>query len=179
MADDQSVGGKAKINVTYKPSTGNIKEETELPLNTLLVADLTGREDETLLEARKTITVNKENLNEVMAGLEPGADISVADKLGGGDELSASLKFPSYDSFTPEGIARQIPELDKLLKMRAALEAVKSPLGGFPKFVREVQALLNDDEKVEKLRAALLRSDDAPEGNADTPETTPESEPNE
>ena len=164
---DQSVGGKAKINVTFKPSTGDIKEETELPLNAMLLADFTGREDETLLEARKTITVNKENLKDVMAAVAPSATISVPDKVTGGDELSASLTFESEADFTPEGIARQIPELDKLLKMRAALEAIKSPLGGFPKFVREVQAILNDADKVEKLRAALQQSDDTPEPAAE------------
>jgi len=153
MAKDASIAPKERINITYKPATGDAKEEKELPLKLLAVGDFTLREDDTPLEDRKPIDVNKENFNEVMKGQNLSLDISVPDRLSEkeGGEISASLRFESLKDFDPASIARQVPELNSLLELREALTALKGPLGNVPAFRKKIQELLKDEGARKKL----------------------------
>ena len=44
----------------------------------------------------------------------------------------------------PEAIAKQVPELKKLLDLRAALTALKGPLGNEKAFRNKIQQILGD-----------------------------------
>ncbi len=60
--------------------------------------------------------------------------------------------------FTPDSIANQVPELNKLLKLREALIALKGPMGNIPDFRKAVlEALKNKDIK-EKLLLEIQES---------------------
>ncbi len=152
---DQSVAPKERVNITYKAQVGDAQEETELPLKILMVGDYTGRVDDTPLEERKPISVDKENFSEVMAKQDLKATVAVPDKLSGEKDasLSVNLAFKGLNDFTPEGIVNQIPELKKLLELRQALTALKGPLGNIPAFRKKIQSLLGD----EKARAQLMQ----------------------
>ena len=154
---DQSVAPKERVNITYKAQVGDAQEETELPLKILMVGDYTARPDATPLEERKPINVDKENFNDVMAKQNLEATIQVPDRLSGerDAQLNLSLKFKKLDDFGPEGIVRQVPELKKLLELRAALTALKGPLGNIPAFRKKIQALLQNTEGRQKLMAEL------------------------
>jgi type VI secretion system protein ImpB len=154
---DQSVAPKERVNITYKTQVGGAMEEAELPLKILMVGDYAGRPDATPLEERKPINVDKDNFNEVMAGQDLKAAVSVPDTLSGekGATLSASLKFKKLDDFGPEGIVNQVPELQKLLELRQALTALKGPLGNIPAFRKKMQALLGDEAGRAKLMQEL------------------------
>ena len=65
MAKESSVAPKERVNIVYKPATGDAKEEKELPLKLLMLGDYTLREEETLLEDRKPISVDKDNFDDV------------------------------------------------------------------------------------------------------------------
>src|SRR5262245_28490137 len=45
MSKEGSVAPKERVNITYKPATGNAKEEVELPLKLLMIGDYTCRPD--------------------------------------------------------------------------------------------------------------------------------------
>ena len=154
---DQSVAPKERVNITYKAQVGDAQEETELPLKILMVGDYTGRPDDTPVEERKPISVDKENFNEVMAKQRLSLDVAVPDRLSGAPDASLSmhLEFKKLDDFAPEGIVRQVPELEKLLELRAALTSLKHPLGNLPAFRKKIQALLGDDAARQKLMKEL------------------------
>jgi type VI secretion system protein ImpB len=65
-----SVAPKERVNITYKPATGNAKEDVELPLKLLMLGDYTMRPDPTPLEDRKPINVDKDNFQKVMSRAE-------------------------------------------------------------------------------------------------------------
>lgn len=154
---DQSVAPKERVNITYKASVGDAQEETELPLKILMVGDYTGRVDDTPLEERKPISVDKENFSDVMAKQDLKATVSVPDKLSGEKDasLSMSLSFRSLSDFSPEGLVNQVPELKKLLDLRQALTALKGPLGNIPAFRKKIQSLLGDDKARQQLMTEL------------------------
>ena len=156
MAKEGSVAPKERVNIVYKPATGDAQAEVELPLKILMMGDYTMRSDSTPLEERKPINVDKDNFNEVLAkqGLE--LNMNVSDKLSdGGGEMAVKLKFNSLADFGPEGVVNQVPELRKLLELRTALNALKGPLGNIPAFRKKIQGLLGDAEGRQKLMSEL------------------------
>lgn len=165
MGKEGSVAPKERVNITYKPATGDQQEEVELPLRILMMGDYTGKADDTPLEERKPINIDKDNFNDVMAEQNLSLAINVADKLSGneGDEMAMNLKFKGLKDFTPEGIAEQVPELRQLMMLRNALTALKGPLGNLPKFRKRIQELLGDDAARERLMKELGMGDEGGE----------------
>ncbi|MGE0787597.1 MAG: type VI secretion system contractile sheath small subunit [Sandaracinaceae bacterium] len=157
MGKEGSVAPKERVNITYKPATGDQQEEVELPLRIMMLGDYTGKPDDTPLEERKAINIDKDNFADVMAEQNLSLDLNVADKLSGddGNEMPVSLKFNTLKDFTPEGIAEQVPELRQLMQLRSALTALKGPLGNLPKFRKKIQGLLSDDAARERLMSEL------------------------
>jgi type VI secretion system protein ImpB len=154
---DQSVAPKERVNITYKAQVGDAQEEAELPLKILFLGDYTGRKDDTPLEERKPISVDKDNFNEVMAKQDLRATVSVPDRLSSEKDasLKVDLQFKGLQDFAPEGIVNQVPELKKLLELRQALTALKGPLGNIPAFRKKIQNLLGDDNAREQLMQEL------------------------
>jgi type VI secretion system protein ImpB len=158
MPDDQSVAPKERVNITYKPATGNAQAEVELPLKMLFVGDYTGRADDRPVEERRPVNIDKDNFQQVLAEHDLRLAVSVPNVLVDGPEageLAVSLKFKKLGDFAPDAVAEQIPELKQLLELRAALTALKSPLGNVPAFRKKLQALLGDATAREKLMKEL------------------------
>ena len=58
-----------------------------------------------------------------------------------------SLKIESMADFSPDNIAKQVPELNKLLELREALLALKGPMGNIPAFRNKLQELIADPKR--------------------------------
>ena len=157
MAKEGSVAPKERVNIVYRPATGDAKEEVELPLKLLIVGDYTQRQDDRPLEERKPINIDKDNFNEVMRKQDLSLDINTPNRLSGeeNEELAASLQFSDLKDFSPESVVRQVPELNKLLELREALTALKGPLGNVPAFRKMIEAALADDDTREQLLKEL------------------------
>ena len=155
MAQEGSVAPKERVNIVYRPATGNAQEEVELPLKLMVLGDFTQREDDRSVEDREPISVDKNNFNDVMKGQGLGMTVSVPNKLVEDDpeaQMAVTLRFENINDFTPDAIVRQVPELARLLELRESLKALKGPLANVPEFRRKVQEMVSD----EKARAALL-----------------------
>lgn len=158
---DQTVAPKERVNIVYKSQVGDQQEEAELPLKILMVGDYTARPDDTPLEDRKPINVDKDNFNEVMAKQNLEVAIQVPNKLSEEKDAALDLKlqFKKLDDFGPEGVVNQVPELRKLLELRSALTALKGPLGNIPAFRKKIQAMLGDDASRKQLMKELGLAD--------------------
>ncbi len=148
MAKEGSVAPKERVNIVYRPSIGDAKEEVELPLKLLILGDYTGREDDRMMEDRKSINVDKDNFNEVLKEQNIGVNINVPNKIADDDEgdLGVKLKFDSIKDFDPESIVKQTPEMNKLLELRSALTSLKSPMSNVPGFRKKIQAIFDDKD---------------------------------
>ena len=158
MSKEGSVAPKERVNITYKPAIGNAKEEVELPLKMLMLGDYMGRPDprpldDRTLEDRKPINVDKDNFQKVMGEQKLAINFAVKDKLSEQEdnELAVNLKFRRLSDMEPEAIANQVPELKKLLDLRAALTALKGPLGNEKAFRNKIQGILGDPGQRNKL----------------------------
>jgi type VI secretion system protein ImpB len=159
MAKDSTVAPKERVNILYKTEVGGAQEELELPLNILVMGEYNENvpDDEKAVEDRKTISVDKDNFNDVLAKQKLKVAVSVPDKLSGEKDaqLNVELNIKSLNDFGPEAIVNQVPELKKLLELRSALTALKGPLGNVPAFRKKMQALLGDETTRAKLMAEL------------------------
>ena len=157
MAKEASVAPKERVNIVYRPATGDAKEEVELPLRILVMGDFTQSPDDRMLEEREPINIDKDNFNEVLKEQNIGLSLTVPNKVSGepDDELSVNLNFESIKDFEPEAIARKTPELKKLLELREALTALKGPLSNLPAFRKKVQELVKDEAVREQLLKEL------------------------
>lgn len=158
MTKDGSVAPKERINITFKPATGGVQEEVELPLKLLVLGDFTGREDPRKLEDRKPVGIDKNTLDEVLAKQALSLTLSVPNRLQERtdiDELAIQVRINSMKDFNPANLVEQIPELQKLMALREALMALKGPLGNTPSFRKAIEQALADDESRARVLAEL------------------------
>ncbi|EGO9817819.1 type VI secretion system contractile sheath small subunit, partial [Campylobacter coli] len=159
---DGSYAPKERINITYKAKTNGQNEDVELPLKLMVMANLKGK-NETPLEEREILQINKINFDQVMRKLDITTSFSVKNTLGtGAEELDVKLNIASMKDFSPDSLAKQIPELNKLLQLREALMALKGPMGNIPDFRKAVLEALKNEKTKEKL---LLEIKQEEQGN--------------
>jgi len=157
MAQEGSVAPKERVNIVYRPATGDAKEEVELPLKMMVLGDFTLRPDDRMVEDRDPVSIDKDNFNDVLKGQGLELKLNVPSALSGkeDDQLAVQMKFESLKDFDPDAIVRNVPELAKLMDLREALKALKGPLANVPEFRRKVQELIRDPGARERLLAEL------------------------
>jgi type VI secretion system protein ImpB len=155
MGQEASVAPKERVNIIYKPATGDAKEEVELPLKLLVLGDFTNQPDSRVLEDREPISVDKDNFDDVLKAQNISLNMSVPNRISGkeGDEMGVKLNFQSLKDFEPDAIVAKVPELQKLMELREALKALKGPLSNVPEFRKKVQEMVQDPA----LRDRLLK----------------------
>jgi len=157
MAKEGSVAPKERVNILYRPATGDAKEEVELPLKLLVMGDFTLRADDRMVEEREPINIDKDNFNEVLKAQNLKLDVTIPNKLSEDpeEEMSLALKFESLADFGPEAIVKNTPELNKLLELREALTSLKGPMSNRPEFRKKIQELIKDEAAREQLLKEL------------------------
>jgi len=157
MAKEASVAPKERVNIVYRPATGDASEEVELPLKVLVMGDFTLKKDDTPVEDRQPVNIDKDNFNDVLKAQNVGLETVVDDKLSGEEDakLTVNLDFKSMKDFEPDAIIQKVPELNKLVELREALKALKGPLGNVPDFRKKIQELVSDEGTKERLLKEL------------------------
>lgn len=155
--DKQSESPKERINVTYKPATGDQNAEIEIPYKLTVLGEFNPNEEEKPVEDKKVINVNKNNFNDVLKHQGLSLEFTVDDKLTGEEDSSLNVKLDinGMKDFSPESIVENVDELKKLMELRESLMALKGPLGNIPAFKQAIETAIGDDAEREKLLSEL------------------------
>lgn len=160
MAKNESVQRKLqkirppRVQMTYDVEIGDAIEKKELAFVTGVVGDFSGKSEipQAKLKDRSFVSIDPDNFDEVMKGLEPRAVYRVANELTDkGGEFGVELKFKSMDDFRPESVVRQVEPLRKLLEARTKLADLRNKLAGSEKLEDLLNEVLNNTEQLTKL----------------------------
>ncbi|CAH0135383.1 MULTISPECIES: type VI secretion system contractile sheath small subunit [Erwinia] len=147
---------KARVNIKLDLHTGNASKKMELPLKLLVTGDFSNGQEQRVLSEREKVNVNKNNFDSVLAEFSPSLNISVENTLAGdGSEENVKLTFSNMKDFTPEQVARQIPQLKAMLAMRNLLRDLKANLLDNVTFRKELETILKNPALSDELRSEL------------------------
>jgi type VI secretion system protein ImpB len=143
-----------RVQITYDVEIGDAIEMKEIPFVVGVLADLSGKPEEPLpkLKDRKFVEIDRDNFNQVLAGMNPRLAYRVDNKLTDDDsKMAVELRFKSLDDFHPERVAEQVTPLRKLVEARKRLSDLLARLDGNDKLDELLQNVLTTTESIEKL----------------------------
>lgn len=157
MSKESSVAPKERVNIVYQPASAKGEESVELPLKQLVLGNFSNRDDDKRIEQRESITIDKDNFNDVLKAHDVNVTLSVPNRLSEEPdaEMNVSLDFKTMKDFGPEAVANKVPELEKILKLRDALMALKGPISNIPEFRNSIQDLIEDESQRDQLLSEL------------------------
>ena len=145
-----------RVQITYDVEVGDAIEMKEIPFVVGVLGDLSGKPDEPLpkLKDRKFVEIDRDNFNNVLAGMKPRLAYKVDNKLTGDDtKMAVELRFKSLDDFHPERVAEQITPVRKLVETRKRLSDLLNKLDGNDKLDELLQDVISNTDTLERLGA--------------------------
>jgi len=147
----------ARINLKLDVGKGDAKKKTELPLKMLVLGDFSLKNSGERVVDREKISINKNNFEQVMSSLDLNLKYNVDNKLTGEGEMAVNLDIKNLDSFKPENVAKNIPELSRLLAARNLLKDLKSNLLDNREFRQRLEEIMKNPDAVKSLQEELMK----------------------
>ena len=146
----------ARVNIELDLHTGGSKKKVELPLKILSVGDYGRGKDKRTLSEKEKVSINKNNFDAVLKDFKPEVALTVPNTLADdGSDVNVNISFESMNDFSPEQVAKKIPQLRSLLAMRNLLRDLKSNLLDNATFRYELEKIVKDEQLSDELRAEL------------------------
>ncbi len=143
-----------RVQLTYEVERGDAIEIKELPFVVGVIADLAGQSEveQPKLRDRKFVSVDRDNFDDVMKGLEPRAAFQVKNELtDAGGSFGVDLRFRSMDDFGPDAVVQQIDPLRRLLEARSKLADLRNKLAGNDKLESLLSEVLANTQQLQTL----------------------------
>jgi type VI secretion system protein ImpB len=147
----------ARINLFLEVLKGNARKKVELPLRMMVMGDFTGRDDVTPLAEREAISVNNNNFDGVLKSMGVRTEFTVPDRQHEGEEMKVSLKVESMRDFHPEQVARQIPQLARMIGARNLLQDLRNRVISTSEFRKGLEQIVRDPAALDQLIGELDR----------------------
>ena len=147
----------SRVNIMLEIEGDDGKKSLELPMRLLVLGDFKAGEDETPVEDRERININKDNFGQVMGSQEINVEMVVPDRLSDeeGQEMRVGLSIDSMDALAPEAIAQQVPVLRRMVATRTLLQDLRNRLITTRDLRSRLQEVIHDDTALAELTAQL------------------------
>ncbi len=147
-----------RVHLTYDVQVGDAIERKELPFVVGVLGEFSGQADADKplpkIKDRHFVNVDRDNLDDVMAGMAPKAAYRVKNRLSeDGGEFAVDLRFRSMEDFRPESVVRQVDALRRLAEARNRLSDLRNKLAGNEKLDDILSDILSNTEKLARLSA--------------------------
>ncbi len=143
-----------RVQITYDVEIGDAIEMKEIPFVIGVLSDLSGKPDEPLpkLKDRKFVEIDRDNFNNVLAGMKPRLAFKVDNKLTEEDtKMAVELRFKSMDDFHPEHVADQITPVRKLVEARQKLSDLLNKLDGNDRLDELLQDVITSTDSLQRI----------------------------
>jgi len=157
---------KPRVHITYEVETEGAAVLKELPFVVGVMGDFSGDPTSPLapLKDRKFIQIDRDNFNDVMARMTPGASMKVENTLAGdGSEMAVDLKINSMSDFDPGNVVQQVEPLRKLQETRDKLRDLMSKVDRSEDLENLLEGVLQNQDQLGELSSQL--GVDAPAGD--------------
>lgn len=150
---------KPRVHLRLDVETEGAEVENELPFVVGVMGDFSGNPTGKLkpLRDRNFTAIDRDNFNEVMAKMMPGLVLPDVENTMAGDGtfLPVQLKFDNMSKFEPGEVARQVPELKKLLETREKLRGLETTMGFSQDLEGVLDKVLQNSSNLEQLSKEL------------------------
>lgn len=147
----------ARINLKLDVGNGDAKKKMELPLKLLVLGDFSRKKRGERIANRERININKNNFEQVMESFDLNLSFSVDNKLKSQGDLKVNLNIKDMHSFRPDYIAKNIPELSRLLAARNLLKDLRSNIIDNREFRKRLEELLRNRDSMHSLHRELKK----------------------
>jgi type VI secretion system protein ImpB len=157
-----------RVHITYEVEIGGAIEQKDLPFVLGVLGDFSGHPSEQLprLKDRKLIEIDRDNFDQVLAGMKPRLAYRVNNTLAGDDsKINVELRFNSLEDFEPDRVVQQVEPLRRLIEARQKLSDLLSRMDGNDRLEELLQDVIQSTGQQQQLSQALGL--DAPEQGAD------------
>jgi type VI secretion system protein ImpB len=147
-----------RVQITYDVEVGGALELKELPFVVGVLGDFVGKPEEPLpgVKQRKFVEIDRDNFDQVMAGMKPRLAFTTENKLqDDGSKMGVELKFNSIEDFEPDNVVQQVEPLRKLVEARQKLSDLLSKMDGNDKLETLLSDVLANADKQKELSDAL------------------------
>jgi len=147
-----------RVHITYDVEVGGATEMKELPFVVGVMGEFTGNPADPLprVRDRKFVQVDRDNFDQVMAGMKPRLVMRVPNKLSPeGGTMSVELNFRETEDFHPDRLANQIEPLRKLVELRQNLNDLLAKMDGNDRLGDLLEEILKNAETQKLLGAEL------------------------
>lgn len=147
-----------RVHITYDVEIGDAIELKELPFVVGALGDFSGKPEQPLprVRDRKFIEIDRDNFNQVLAGMKPRLAYRVDNKLlNDGTKMNVELKFNSLDDFEPDSVVQQVEPLRRLVETRSRLSDLLSKMDGNDRLDELLQEVIQSTGAQKQLSEAL------------------------
>ena len=147
-----------RVQITYDVEIGGALELKELPFVVGVLGDFVGKPEEPLpgVKQRKFVEIDRDNFDQVMAGMKPRLAFTTENKLqDDGSKMGIELKFKNIEDFEPDNVVQQVEPLRKLVEARQKLSDLRSKMDGNEKLESMLEDIISSTDKQKELSSAL------------------------
>jgi len=147
-----------RVQITYDVEIGGAMELKELPFVVGVLGDFSGQPAQQLprVKDRKLIEIDRDNFDQVLAGMAPRLAMRVDNKLtNDGSKMNVELRFNSLQDFEPDNVVQQVEPLRKLVDARQKLRDLLSKTDGNDKLEEMLQNVMQNANAQKQLAQSL------------------------
>jgi type VI secretion system protein ImpB len=150
---------KSRITLRYKTEVNGEPAPVDLPLRLLVLGDLSGgtsKDRQVSLEERQLHRFDGSNTNDVMKDMGISLNMVVPNKVDPHEEsMRVQLNIESLNSFSPEEVAKQVPQIRSIMLLKKLLEEIQSNIANQKEFAQLLNKLFSNQELLAKMREKL------------------------
>ncbi len=150
---------KSRITLTYKTEVDGEPAVVDLPLRLMVLGDFSNgssKDRKLELEERNLRSLDGSNIGEIMSDMGIGLDMVVPDKINPDEQdMRVQLKIDSLNSFSPEEVAKQVPQIRSLLLLKKLLEEIQSNVANKKEFANLLSKLFSSEVLLNQMKEKL------------------------
>lgn len=151
---------RSRITLTYKTEVDGEPATVNLPFRLMIPADFslgTSKDRKIDLDERTPRNLDGSNANDVMREMGITLDLVVPNKINKdvSETLNVRLSINSLNSFSPQEVAKSVPQLQSLLLFKKLLEEVQSNIANKKEFAQLLNKLYSNPDALIKIREEL------------------------